>query len=366
MKILQVINSLEIGGAEKLITDIIPRLDKNGIKCDILLLNDSNTILKEQLTHAGITIYTHGRISLLNPIHIFKISTIIKKYNIIHSHLFPSLYWVALATLFNRIKPIMITTEHSTHNRRRNNVFLRLIDRFIYSLYNKIICISDDTKSNLLPIIGLKNKSKICVIHNGVDIEQYIKAQPYSTLRSLLNKEVADDSKLILQVAGFRPAKDQETLIRSLLHLPSNYLVAFVGKGETMNACKRLVNELSLGERVFFLGFRDDIPEITNTADLIVVSSKWEGFGLVAVEGMAAAKPVIASNVVGLAGVVENAGLLFNQGDEKVLAQHINKVLEDKKLYARLVNNSLNRSKMFGINETVMAYENIYKSLNKN
>ena len=98
-----------------------------------------------------------------------------------------------------------------------------------------------------------------------------------------------------------------------MIHLPVNFKLILVGEGPLKNSSQMLVQELCLKDRVFFLGNRDDVERIFKTADLSVLSSHWEGFGLVAVEGMAAGKPVIASNVSGLSEIVSGAGVLFEK-----------------------------------------------------
>ena len=108
----------------------------------------------------------------------------------------------------------------------------------------------------------------------------------------------------IFMVAGFRYQKDQPTAINSLKFLPKNYHLFLVGDGPECNKCQQLVNEQNLSERVHFLGKRSDVASLLKSADICVISSHWEGFGLAAVEGMAAGKPVVASNIPGVAEVV--------------------------------------------------------------
>src|SRR5690554_5836630 len=107
MKILQIINSLSTGGAEKLIIDSVPLYQKQGLTVDVLLLNNTETQFKSHLKETskgkidGLTIG-----SIYNPFLIFKIIPYLKKYDIIHLHLFPTLYWVVLAKLisFSNVK----------------------------------------------------------------------------------------------------------------------------------------------------------------------------------------------------------------------------------------------------------------------
>ena len=92
----------------------------------------------------------------------------------------------------------------------------------------------------------------------------------------------------------------------------------------------------------------------------MICSSEYEGLSLASVEGMAAGKPVVASDVPGLAEVVGGAGILFPQGDEKALASAILRLAEDENLYAETAAACSRRAQDFDIWETCDAYLNIY------
>jgi len=168
---------------------------------------------------------------------------------------------------------------------------------------------------------------------------------------------------IIIQVSGFREEKDQATVIRAMQYLPENTQLFLVGDGTTRSRCEQLVKELDLSGKVLFLGIRTDVPELLKSSDIVVVSSHWEGFGLTAVEGMAAGKPVIASNVPGLNNVVNGAGLLFTHEDEKDLAEKIKSLIDNVDFYNKIVDNCRERAKLYDINTMVDRYIELYKHL---
>ncbi|WP_082021825.1 glycosyltransferase family 4 protein [Sphingobacterium sp. T2] len=116
------------------------------------------------------------------------------------------------------------------------------------------------------------------------------------------------------------------------------YYLLLVGDGVRKNELVKLVNENNLGNRVHFLGVRNDVNSILKSVDYVVVSSHWEGFGLAAVEGMAAQKPVLASNVKGLGEVVNGAGILFEKGNEQSLAENILTLHSNPLRYSEIAN----------------------------
>jgi len=358
MRVLQIINSLYTGGAEKLLVDAIPLYRQKGIDMKLLLLNGDETPFYRQLKNENIVIHslTRGKIKkIYNPLLIFRIIPFLKKYDIVHVHLFPALYWVALAKLLSFSKIQLVFTEHSTNNRRiMKGGIWRILDRFIYREYNKIVSITADVDKILQKQLSL-HKNNFQVINNGVKISDFLQ------LNHNINN---DDKRIIIQVSSFQYPKDHPTLIRAMQYLSENIKLILVGDGEKRKESETLTKELNLSDRVQFLGIRTDIPQLLQSADIAVLSSHWEGFGLAAVEGMAAGKPVIASDVSGLREVVEGAGLLFEKGNKQDLAQKISSLIDDPALYKDVAARCRERAKQYDINTMVEKYIGLYKEIN--
>lgn len=357
MKILQVITSLQTGGAEKLIVDVVPKYKHLGLDVDVLLFDGKDTPFKRQLENAGIKVFSLGYGgSVYNPLYILKLMPYLRKYDIVHTHNTAPQLFAALGSVLCSV--VLCTTEHNTSNRRRDWKWYRPIDKWMYSRYKKVICISDSTEENLRKSIDC-NSDKICTIYNGIDFESYDKASPIAkdSITPYINR------KVIAMVAGFRYQKDQETLIRAMSYVPKDVELWLIGDGERRTIIEQCVKEKGLENRVRLLGIRNDIPSILKTVDIVVQSSHWEGFGLAAVEGMAAGKPVVASNVAGLSQVVSNAGVLFPLGDDKALADILNKLLTDYKYYNTVKGRCVKRAHKFDISKMVYKYCQVYQSL---
>lgn len=353
MKILHIITSLHTGGAEKLIIDLTPRLRELGHSVDVLLFDGSNTPFKQQLVAAGITILELGKGgSVYNPLHIFKLIPIIRQYDIIHTHNTAPQLFAAIANIFGKTK--LITTEHSTDNRRRHLWWYKPIDRFMYNQYKEVICISDQAEENLRNYIG-KCRANITTIYNGVDIQKYATAQPSNELNN-----IAPNCKKIIMVAGFRYQKDQDTLIRATALLPQDFHTFLVGDGERREVCENLAIAEGVSDRVHFMGIRMDVPELLKAADYVVMSSHWEGFGLAAVEGMSAGRPILASDVEGLAQIVDGAGVLFQHQNAEQLANEIIAIEKNPALYRHIADQCFNKAKLFDISIMVEKYNYVY------
>lgn len=355
MKILQVITSLRMGGAEKLVTEMVPRMIQYGHQVDVLLFDGTHTPLKEQLEKEGINVYSLAIApSVYNPIFIFQLITYLKKYDVVHTHNTACQLFVALTSIFItcKKKPRLITTEHSTTNRRRKWLFYKYIDCWMYQKYHQVVAISEIAKEKLQ--LYLKQSSiNIQVIPNGINLHAYQKDY------SLSLKQDSNDI-IFTMVAGFREGKDQMTLIKTLKELPDNYHLYLVGDGILKHKHEDVVKSLSLQNRVHFLGIRNDIPAILKASDIIVMSSEYEGLSLSNIEGMASGKPFIASDVDGLHEITKDAGILFPFGNTKILAKEIMLLMNDTKHYQEVCKRCQQKASLYNIDITVTSYLNIY------
>ena len=361
MKVLQVINSLGAGGAEKLVVETSLLYVNKDIEIDILLLNGEKTPLFDSLATNNTTIQVYSLLgSIYNPLNIFKIKSFFKNYDIIHAHLFPTSYWVAFANLFSFKKKPILFTEHNTTNRRRSIFIFKIIDRIIYKQFKKTVTISRAVDVNLKKHLGISEKTnRITKINNGIDLKKIQQAIAYT--KAELGFE--DSDKLVLQVASFTPQKDQKTLIKAIQLLPKTIKLLLVGSGPLIEEYKSFVKSKKIEDRVFFLEIRDDVPRILKSVDVVVLSSHYEGLSLSCIEGMASGKPFVASNTPGLGDVVDGSGIVFEDNNYKELAAIISNLLSDADLYDKIVIKCIKKAQYFDINLMVTSYIELYKSL---
>ncbi|MGN7787925.1 glycosyltransferase [Niabella sp. 22666] len=361
MKILHVINSLEIGGAEKLLVDIVPIQQEQYSMVSIAVINKVESPFQALLTKINnLTVIPLGNGSYFSPFVLLKLMKLIRQYDIIHVHLFPAQYLVVIAKMFSASKTPLIFSEHSTHNRRREIKFFRFLDKIFYSFYKKIICITKEVAFELSRVYGISN-DKLPIVHNGVNIATIEQTKAHD--RSALGLYTSDT--LLIMVAAFRKEKDHESVVRALASLPETFKLIFVGSGAEHQKIERLVNEMELNDRVIFLGQRGDVFQLIKMCDLAILSSHWEGFGLSAVEAMACGVPLIASDVSGLSQVVADGGLTFETGNEKDLVEKIKYLFENKEQKDELVRLGKKRANSFDISFMVDQMHNVYNSVLK-
>lgn len=361
MKILHIINSLATGGAEKLIAETLPLYDKVGITSDLLLLNGTaQPFLKELEDKKCCQVFSLGKSSVYHPKHILGIMPFLKKYDIVHVHLFPAQYYVVISKILSGAKVKLIFTEHSSSNRRfRNNKF-KLLDKFIYSRYHKIIAITNIVKQKVIQHTGL-SENRIITIENGISLQTINTASSYNY--NQITPALEQSDVLILQVSSFQNPKDQATVIRSMSHLPVHFKLILVGGGTLKENAVALVEKLQLNHRVIFLGVRNDIPRLLKTCNIVVLSSKYEGLSLSSIEGMASEKPFVASNVSGLREIVQGAGILFPQGDERKLAEIFLHLMNNPAYYDQIVQQCKRRAAEFDIEKMVAKHIDLYHQI---
>ncbi|MDE5642090.1 MAG: glycosyltransferase [Muribaculaceae bacterium] len=352
MKILHVITSLRTGGAEKLMVDLLPRLRDAGHEVELLLFDGVETPFKAAAKENGIRIHELGRKrSVYSPLNFFRLLPYLRRYDIVHTHNTAPQLFAAIGSLFCRTR--LFTTEHGGSNRRRSWKWYARLDRWMYSRYEKVVCISDKGEENLRAFIG--DGENICTINNGVDVEKFSSASSSGEL-----ERMAPRSRKIVMVAGFRWEKDQPTVIKALSHLPENFHLFLIGDGVRCGEFASLTAELGLSERVHFLGVRSDVAELLHAADYVVMSSHFEGLSLSSVEGMSVGKPFIASDVDGLREVVKGYGILFPHEDSEALAAEIMRLEDSEERYKSVADTCRRRADKFDIAQMAEAYSRIY------
>lgn len=268
------------------------------------------------------------------------------KPDLIIVHGYSTHIWTKLAVAYSGFKVKLIHVEHNTE---KYTPFRRYLTKKLDKYTDKYICVSKGVANHLIKQ-GI-DKSKVTVIYNGIDIEKYN-----------LPKQI-HDIFTVGMVARFSKQKDQMTLIKAVellvkeRHEKINLLL--MGVGKTKKKCINYIQKHNLENNISIMEgcFTDLIVNV----DLFVLSTHYEGFGLVLCEAMAANTPVIGTNVVGVNEVIDDGknGILVRENDIKDLANNIisiknNNVLRDKLLQEGFIH----VNKLFNLNYMYKNYQN--------
>ena len=290
--ILQIISSPICGGAEVLVRELGQRIKSEDFDSEVVYFN--------KISHANVKLHDNeSSISTgdRNPLTILKLRKFLKKklkiYQkiIIHVHLTYPFFYVPIAALFFK-DVVLVFTEHNTSNKRRVIPCFKYIERFFYSRYKKICCISKGVEIALSEWLGNKLSCRLAVVNNGAKLYKF--------------KERCNFVKpKVISIGTLTKKKNFKTAIKAISLIKDeveSYLI--IGEGAERESLTRLIKENGLEKKVNLIGWSDQVEKYLHEADLQLIPSLWEGFGLVAVEGMSTGIFIVASEVDGLKEVL--------------------------------------------------------------
>ena len=365
MKILQVITSLQMGGAETLVVNLVPRLRAIGNEVDVCVFDGTETPLMQRLRseNPGVRIWKLGK-GYYNPLFIAKLVPIMRRYDIVHTHNSSPQLFVAIASVLCSVG--LCSTEHTTSNRKRGWKWYAPVESWMYGRYDHVVCISKVAEEKLREYMGgawtygqSARYRRISTIDNGVDVAAFHAAEPLPVEETGRQK----DDFVVTMVAGFREAKDQDTLVRAMAALPNQYKLWLVGDGVRIGIVRDLAAKLGVESRVRFWGLRTDVPRVLKSSDVVCMASHWEGLSLSNIEGMSAGKPFMASDVNGLREVTKGWGVLFPESDAAAVADELARLHDDADHYCAVADKCWQRARQFDIAKTAERYQAVYEAV---
>ena len=204
------------------------------------------------------------------------------------------------------------------------------------------------------------------VIPNFIDTDKY-KRNPEEKTGCFRNNFANKEEKILIHVSNFRPVKRVPDVIKifSLVRrkIPSRLIL--VGDGPERSECERFCRELGIMEYVKFMGKQDSLPEILSIADLFLIPSQSESFGLSALEAMSCGVPVISSSVGGLPelNLHGETGYIAEFGDVERMAKYAVELLSNDKKYKLFQKNARERAEYFNEDKIIGYYEKFYEQI---
>jgi N-acetyl-alpha-D-glucosaminyl L-malate synthase BshA len=203
-------------------------------------------------------------------------------------------------------------------------------------------------------------RKEIRVIYNFVDAARFRK-KPIDAFRKVI---APNGEKILMHASNFRKVKRVQDVVRIFAevnkYIPAKLL--FVGDGPERPAAENLCRELNLFNEMRFVGRQEQMEEILAVADLFLLTSEYESFGLAALEAMAAGVPVISTNAGGLPEINEDGitGYLSRVGDTDEMSQRAIDILQDEAVLKKFSANAIAHAKKFDIHTIVPEYEALY------
>lgn len=328
----------EIGGAEVYLEQLIMWLDPQ--RFHISLLTTTSSEIEPWLRRLQPKLDQIIRIKtgkFFQPVYLNQLMKYFNMASVLHLNFGNAVGYKAalLASRFSYAKRQIATIHLAGSYPQPESIKQKLAKKtlkYFYQNIDRIITVSEANRKQLTKYYELPDH-KIQVIHNGISSEKFIINESIEKSRVLLNFPI--EKKLIAVVGRLHQQKGHVYLIKAAKEIikviPDCHFV-FVGDGELRESLQKLITDIALTNYFTFSGFQIEIPRILNAIDLFILPSLDEGLPLVLLEAMAAGKPVIATDVGGVAELVQNnrTGVLIPSGRVDVIVNAVVQLLKSK------------------------------------
>jgi D-inositol-3-phosphate glycosyltransferase len=297
------------------------------------------------------------------------------KYDILRSH-----YWTS-ALIAEKIKKQLgipdVVTFH-TMGKVKNRAFgtrlepeIRIkSEKEIVANADRIITSTDEGKNNLINLYGA-NPKKVDVIPPGVDLDFFHPEDKEKARREL---DLTDYRRVLLFAGRLQPFKGLDLLLHAMTNLPNHGTTRLLvvggnaGKGDELVRMNSLVTELGISNMVSFVGAveHENMPKFYNAADICVVPSYHESFGMVALESLASGTPVVAARVGGLATIVRDGetGYLFDERSPETLAIYLCLLMSENEIRNSMANAARPSVMKYNWSATAQRLLKVYREFN--
>ncbi len=343
-KVLFLIDHLHMGGAERMLAAVAPRVVARGNTVRVCVLDrDPHPAMADDLIAAGVPVdrVPFGRI--VDPPRWRQLYKYLgeQRPDVVHTQL--EIANVAGLTLSKRLGLPTVSTLHTIEPRQapsRSELRRRLERRILSRCADRVVCVSQALLDFCRNEHGMP-ADRLRLLHNGIDIGAFRPLLGEARNRVRRSMGLAPDAPVFITVAVLRRPKGIEFMIRAFALLcrrdpDARYLI--VGSGDDRERLEALAWDLGVSAQVIFAGMRDDIPELVAASDVFVLPTLTEALPTVLAEAAASGTPIVASAVGGVPEMVEDGetGLLVPPSDSEALAEACGRLLADPALRQRM------------------------------
>lgn len=334
MRIVHIVENLNVGGAEKVMLDLVARQRDAGHECRVICLFQEGE-MAPRLTALGIPVIAcdKGDGFDLATLRCIRRELVSFRPAVVHSHNVMAHYYAVFAGL--GLPGARINTRHGMGD------FLgtgkqTLLYGLSLPFTHRVCCVCDAARDRFLEKRALPEKRTLTV-YNGIPVGDFAR-RPQGRLRTALG--LPPGSRLLGTVGRLNPAKDHATLIRAFERIADSFAglhLVVIGEGEQRASLERMIQGSDFAARIHLVGVRHDVAELLPDLELFALSSVTEGFSIALLEAGAAGLPVVATNVGGNREILgAGRGLLVSPGQPDVLARALKEVLDAPERAARM------------------------------
>ena len=370
--ILFVIDNLSFGGGERVFSQIINNLPLE--KYRIFLGSSPGGELSHVIHRKHIQFLPMDFSKKTNFSLIQTIAKIIKKneIEIIHGQGARAEFYARLASSLagesKYISTVAMPVEGFDVNALKKKVY-SLFDRFSERFVDRFLVVSDVLRDKMIRGHGIAAE-KVIRIYNGIEVDHYLPQEQNGSREKVRNEfNIEGDTLFIGAIGRLVWQKGFEHLVQAMPKVLNEFplsKVLIVGEGPLREVLEAMARRMKIEKHLVFTGFRSDIKEILSAVDILVVPSVLEGFPMITLEGMAMAKPIIATKIEGIKEQIvdETSGILIPPRDPNAITNAIIRLGEDKNFAQNLGLGARRRvEEHFTVEKMVGETERVYFSL---
>ncbi|OHB73128.1 MAG: hypothetical protein A2V70_18465 [Planctomycetes bacterium RBG_13_63_9] len=359
LRVMFVITSMPVGGAETLLVEVIRRLDRSRFLPELCCLKHfgplGEVLAAEVPAHTGLLAHKYDLAVLGRLVRLMRRRRIDAVVTVGTGG--DKMFWGRLAAWIAGV-PVICSALHSTGLPDH----VELLNRMLGPITDAFIAVAEPHGRYLSEHEGCAPQ-KVRVIPNGVDVERFHPRWPPDALRREFG--LSAGTPVVGIVAALRPEKNHELFLRAAAVVHGQMPQArffIIGDGPRRGQLESLANELSISQAVRFLGTRQDVPELLSLIDLLVLCSHMEASPVSILEAMANEKPVVATRVGSVSQSVADAetGYLVTPGDFEEIARRVLELLGDPQQAAAMGRRGRERViSRWPIQKTVKGYQEL-------
>jgi len=348
IRVLEVLATLKRAGAERTAVTLAKGLDRSRFECEVVSLYDAFPGgFEPDLDASGVTVRHLDKRPGFDPRMYARLARVMRQFrpDIMHTHSYVMRYAWPVHT------GTIVHTVHNLAEREVDRVGV-LLHRLALKRGTRFVAIGREVANSFRRVYGAEAHA---VIPNGVDLEEPRVARAAWRMREGFRQE----DVLIVSVARLAPQKNPLLLMDSLPDDERCHLL-LAGEGELAVEVRARA-----GKRVHLLGMRQDIPDLLHACDIFAMASDYEGLPVAVIEALAAALPVVATNVGGLPELVDDGvnGILVPPRNRVALAEALAKLTHDPDLCRRMASTGVERARTFGAVRMVESYSALFEQM---
>lgn len=338
-RVLHVIDSLDLGGAQVVLENLIRHGDSSRFEFEVAAMHGRGQMW-DRLAALGVPMHSlsfHHKVPLYVPRLAWKCVT--RGYNVVHTHLLAANVIAKPVAAMCGVR-VRINHDHCNDKLTDPRKWTLPADTYTNLLSTHIVAVSESTRDFLVRHERVAEE-KVTTIHNGIDTGIY---RPRPEQRDTARRAwgLPEDAFVVAGVGRLTHQKNFELFLEIAAQVPNAHFV-IGGTGEDETALRAQVARLGIGGRVKFLGYVGDMPSLWPALDCLLLTSRYEGLPITILEAMACGVPIVASNLDGMREILRNGenAALIPADDQLAFVEAVRGFIERPESSSRLATSAL-------------------------